>query len=91
MPLIRMLAAAALLALALAPASASPAQTANCAWYADTSLKQQQQNELKRCGFEGPEWSMSRPAHLAWCATQPPDAWKAQAQKRQQMLDGCKR
>jgi hypothetical protein len=91
MPLIRMLAAAALLALALAPASASPAQTANCAWYADTSLKQQQQNELKRCGFEGPEWSMSRPAHLAWCVAQPPDAWKALAQKRRQMLADCKR
>ena len=73
----------------LAPAAV--AQTANCAWYADTSLKQQQQNDLRKCGFQGPEWSTSRQTHLAWCATQPPDTWKAQAQKREQMLAGCKR
>ena len=33
----------------------------------------------------------SRQTHLTWCATQPPDTWKAQAQKREQMLAGCKR
>jgi hypothetical protein len=89
MPMIRTFAAVAL--LALADPSAALAQTANCAWYADIALKQQQQNELKRCGFEGPEWSMSRLAHLAWCTTQPPDIWKALAQKRRQMLADCKR
>jgi hypothetical protein len=88
MPTTRKLAALAILAFASAPSAL--AQTVNCAWYADTSLKQQQQNELKKCGFEGAEWSMSRPAHLAWCATQAPDAWKAVAQRRQQMLAGCK-
>jgi hypothetical protein len=77
----------ALIALAPLPARA---QTASCAWYADTSLKQQQQNDLRKCGFTGPEWNTSRPAHLAWCATQPPDSWKAQAQKREQMLAACK-
>ena len=89
MPMIRTLAAVAL--LALTPASAALAQTADCAWYADTSLKQQQQNDLRKCGFKGPEWSTSRQTHLTWCATQPPDTWKAQAQKREQMLAGCKR
>lgn len=88
MPTTRTLAALTL--IAFAPAPAALAQTVNCVWYADTSLKQQQQNELKKCGFEGPEWSMSRQVHLTWCAIQPPDAWKAVAQKRQQMLAGCK-
>ena len=75
----------------LAASAAAMAQTANCNWYADTALKQQQRNERGNCGFTGPEWSLSRQAHLAWCATQNPDRWKAAAQKREQMLANCKR
>ena len=77
-------------ALAAASAGAS-AQAANCNWYADTALKQQRRNERAKCGFTGPEWGMNRQAHLVWCATQDPDRWKAEAQKREQMLAGCKR
>lgn len=84
-------AAFALLALALDGAPVAQAQAVNCNWYADTALKQQQQNELRKCGFTGAEWSTSRTAHLAWCGTQPPDRWKAQAQKREQQLAGCKK
>ena len=78
------------------PGSPSPrrrrlAQTANCTWYAETALKQQQRNEQGKCGFTGSEWSLSKQAHLTWCATQTPDRWKAAAQKREQMLAGCKR
>jgi hypothetical protein len=82
-----------LLLPALAATAPVPAlaQAANCTWYADTALKQQQRNEQGKCGFTGPEWSSSRQSHLAWCATQPPDRWKAVAQKREQMLSGCKR
>ena len=92
--MIRSLAAAALLSaswLAIATPTAVLAQAANCTWYAETSLKQQQRNEQGKCGFSGPEWSMSRQTHLAWCATQNPDRWKAEAQKREQLLAGCKR
>ena len=78
------------LCLAALPTAAS-AQAANCDWYAETSLKQQQRNEQQKCGFNGAEWSLSRQAHLGWCATQTPDRWKAAAQKREQMLAGCKR
>jgi len=77
-------------ALLAAPAAAT-GQTANCNWYADTALKQQQRNERAKCGFTGPQWSMNRQAHLFWCATQDPDHWKAEAQKRERMLAGCKR
>jgi hypothetical protein len=81
----------AVLLLAVAASAGARAQTANCTWYADTALKQQQRNEQGKCGFTGSEWSSSKQAHLAWCATQTPDRWKAEAQKREQMLAGCKR
>ena len=77
--------------LVLAGSEVASAQTANCNWYAETALKQQQRNEQGKCGFAGSEWSMNRQAHLTWCATQNPDRWKAEAQKREQMLAGCKR
>ena len=79
------------LALLLAAPRDAAAQAANCAWYADTAIKQQQQNELRKCGFAGPEWNTDRQAHLAWCTTQSPDSWKAQAQNRERKLAGCKR
>jgi len=72
-------------------ASATLAQALNCNWYADTALKQQQQNEQRKCGFKGPEWSSNKQAHVSWCSTQAPDRWKSEAQKREQMLAGCKR
>jgi hypothetical protein len=79
---------AALAAAAVLP-HAALAQAAACNWYADTALKQQQQNQLKKCGFKGPEWHFDRQAHLTWCATQTPDKWKAEAQRRAQLLSGC--
>jgi hypothetical protein len=89
--MIRSLAAVLLMSgLVVSPTIAS-AQTANCAWYADTALKQQQRNEQGKCGFTGPDWSMSRQTHMTWCSTQNPDRWKAEAQKREQQLAGCKR
>jgi len=86
----RCVAIVSLISALAAPFAAASAQTANCTWYAETALKQQQRNERGKCGFAGPEWSMNRQAHLAWCAMQNPDRWKAQAQKREQMLAGCK-
>jgi hypothetical protein len=80
-----------LLSVFIAASTIASAQGANCTWYADTALKQQQRNEQGKCGFAGPEWSLSRQTHLTWCATQNPDSWKAAAQKREQLLAGCKR
>jgi hypothetical protein len=65
---------------------------ADCDWYAKTALKQQQENEVKKCGFTGPSWSTDLQAHIKWCATTSPDLWKAEAAKREQMLtQGCKK
>jgi hypothetical protein len=83
-------AALAALGLTLASSHAVRAQSSACTWYADTALKQQQQNEQRKCGFKGPEWSTSRQSHLTWCATQSTDAWKAVAQQREKQLAACK-
>jgi hypothetical protein len=89
--MIRSLAAVLLMSGLVVSPTIARAQTANCAWYADTALKQQQRNEQGKCGFTGPDWSMSRQTHMTWCSTQNPDRWKAEAQKREQQLAGCKR
>jgi hypothetical protein len=63
---------------------------ANCATYGKLALQQQQQNAEAKCGFSGPEWSSDLQAHINWCGGVGPDQWRAQLQKRQQLLDACK-
>ena len=83
---------AALLGLALlgtpwlAPGASAQA---SCDWYAKTALKQQQENEQRKCGFKGPEWSLDLAAHMNWCRGVAPDMWKKQAQLRDQQLEAC--
>jgi hypothetical protein len=61
---------------------------ANCDWYAKTALKQQQENELKKCGFTGPNWTSDLKGHLGWCNANP-DQFRAEAQRRDQQLMQC--
>lgn len=82
-----LIATASAVALTPAPASAQ----GNCEWYAKTALKQQQDNERLKCGFQGPEWNTDLRAHMTWCASVAPDVWKAQAQKRDQQLAACQK
>jgi hypothetical protein len=79
-----------LLLASLGLSESAIAQSAQCVWYADMALKQQQRNEHGKCGFTGPGWSYDRRAHLEWCAMQTPEHWKAEAQRREKMLAGCK-
>ena len=72
--------------LMLAPHASAQA---NCDWYAKTALKQQQENEQRKCGFKGPEWSLDLEAHMSWCSSVAPDLWKKQAQLRNQQLEAC--
>jgi hypothetical protein len=88
---LKTIAALAGLALIMLAPRLADAQVNSCGWYADTAIKQQQQNELRKCGFTGPEWNADRQSHLSWCATQSPDSWKAQAQNRERKLASCKR
>jgi hypothetical protein len=87
---LRRIAASLISATLVAASLASPAAAqANCDWYAKTALKQQQDNERLKCGFKGPEWNADLRAHMTWCAGVSPDAWKAQAQRRDQQLASC--
>ena len=70
----------------LAPGASAQA---NCDRYAKTALKQQQENEQRKCGFNGPEWSLDLTAHMNWCRGVAPDMWKKQAQQRDQQLAAC--
>lgn len=82
------LAAAALTGLTVVAGEAQA--QANCDEYGRLALKQQKENEGKKCGFAGPEWSPDLKAHVAWCQSVGPDKWKEQLQLRAQALGGCK-
>ena len=79
------LTAATSVALLTAAAHAQP----HCDWYAQTALKQQQENERLKCGLTGPSWMSDIKAHLAWCSDVAPDEMKTAAQAREQQLDAC--
>ena len=59
---------------------------ANCEWYATTALKQQQENELRKCGFKGDGWNSDKKLHMSWCNSVSPDKWRAAAQGREAQL-----
>jgi hypothetical protein len=72
-------------------AAVPAAAQANCDWYAKTALKQQLENEQRKCGFTGANWSSDLKAHMTWCAANP-DMWKGEAQRRdQQLASACKK
>lgn len=78
------------LAAVLAAAGPVPASAqANCQWYGTTALKQQQDNQRLKCGLTGPSWHSDLKAHVAWCASVPPELWREQARKRDQDLAAC--
>lgn len=80
---------AALTAVAV-PRDAS-AQT-GCDDYGRLALQQARENEQRKCGFTGPDWSTDLKGHVAWCATVGPAQWRAALQRRAQMLaTSCKR
>ena len=74
----------------LVPSLAQANTQTNCDWYAKTALKQQQENEQRRCGLTGANWSSDLKAHMTWCLTNP-DQWKTEAQRRDQQLATCKK
>jgi hypothetical protein len=65
------------------------AAQANCDWYAQTALKQQQENERLQCGFTGPAWTSDLQGHQAWCGNVAPDQMKSEAQAREAQIKAC--
>ncbi len=68
---------------------ASAQAQGTCQWYAATALKQQQDNERLKCGFDGIAWHADLGRHLQWCKGVAPDEWKSAAQERDQQLAQC--
>lgn len=62
---------------------------ATCEWYGRQALKQQQENQEKKCNLAGPEWSSDMKAHMSWCASVAPDVSKKAAQQRDIALASC--
>lgn len=83
------LVAAAAFGAALAGMAQPSWAQANCEMYGRLALKQAQENEQKKCGLKGSEWSSDLKAHVAWCASVAPDQWKVELQKREQALTAC--
>ncbi|MEZ5842870.1 MAG: hypothetical protein R3D27_03970 [Hyphomicrobiaceae bacterium] len=82
----------ALAALGLAAALQPASSQTGCSDYARLALQQARENEQRKCGFTGPEWSTDLKGHATWCATVGPSQWKAALQKRAQMLSSqCKK
>lgn len=73
------------------PVLAQSAAPTTCEWYARTAVKQQQENEQRKCGFKGPAWTSDLRAHQTWCAGVSPEEWRRSAQKRDQELAACAR
>lgn len=63
---------------------------ANCDEYGRLALGQQKENETKKCGFQGPEWSSDLKAHVGWCKGKGPAEWIEQLRLRNTALTGCK-
>ena len=74
--------------MTVATSFAASAQ-ANCDWYAQTALKQQQENDRLKCGLTGAAWTSDLKAHQAWCGSVAPDQMKTEAQAREQQLQAC--
>jgi hypothetical protein len=61
----------------------------SCDWYVAQSVRQQQENLQRACGFKGAEWSFETRNLSSVCEGQPPQETRAMVEKRQQMLAEC--
>lgn len=78
------------LVLVLTSLSASAQNRARfCNEYADNAVEQQEANEDRDCGYNGPRWSDNRTSHFAWCMIFPKQAENEQ-KARQKQLRECR-
>lgn len=78
-------------ALTVFPLAAPQALAANpsCEWYLAQSVRQQQDNLQRACGFKGAEWSFDTRSLTVVCEALPPLETRAIVEKRRQMLAEC--
>lgn len=78
---------AALIAAGMVLGTVVPATAqSGCPDYARLALQQARENEQRKCGFAGPDWSTDLKGHMTWCSAVGPADWKAALQRRAQML-----
>ncbi len=85
-PFVGAVTAALTAASALVGAVQPAAAQSGCPDYARLALQQARENEQRKCGFTGPDWSTDLKGHLTWCAAVGPADWRAALQRRAQML-----
>ena len=61
-----------------------------CKRYAETAVKQNEQNIQKDCGFCGQRWQSSFDNHFQWCLKQPQSARALETKAREKLLKQCK-
>jgi hypothetical protein len=91
LPLARLFAIAAIGATCMisAPSADAQGRRAACGDYAREAVEQNEANQRRNCGFEGPRWSSNEGGHLAWCLISPDGAERESAARREQ-LQGCR-
>ncbi|MEO0618192.1 MAG: hypothetical protein AAFZ01_02820 [Pseudomonadota bacterium] len=63
----------------------------DCGAYAQSSAKQEQENQLTcKVKLKGPFWTTDLAKHTAFCKASPPQKWKAALEKRKAALKACK-
>ena len=63
----------------------------SCDWYVAQSLRQQQDNMQRACGFKSGEWTFDLRGLTVVCEGLPPLEARGLVEKRQQMLAECAR
>jgi hypothetical protein len=72
-----------------APEAGAQGRRAFCQDYAREAVQQNEANERRNCGFDGPRWSGNEGGHLAWCLISP-DGAEREASARKEQLQGCR-
>ena len=60
-----------------------------CKRYAETAVKQNNENIRKDCGFCGQRWQSSFDNHFKWCLEQPQNARALETKAREKLLNKC--
>lgn len=63
----------------------------NCQTYGYLALKQARENQQRKCGGVGPRWSTDLNAHIAWCNSVGPNAWRDELRERAKFLEQCRK
>jgi len=79
-----------LIAVLFNSAAFAKGDQAYCSQYAQTAVKQYQQNLQQQCGYSGLRWSDNKVGQMQWCLTVDEAITANENQVRQRLLDSCR-